>query len=140
MFARVITAQAGIQGFDSFIRLARDQLPGARQQPGFKGYYVLTDPESGKITIISLWESREQMEAVGAAGRPAFTTRPSRRPDSPNRTSKPTKSACTNESRPATAVARRSSRPARRDTRRVVVQAAPAECPGEDFRSLLGSD
>jgi heme-degrading monooxygenase HmoA len=69
MFARVITAQAGIQGFDSFIRVAREQLPGARQQPGFKGYYVLTDPESGKIIIISLWESREQMEAVGA-GRP----------------------------------------------------------------------
>ena len=69
MFARVITAQAGIQGFDSFIRVAREQLPGARQQPGFKGYNVLTDPESGKIMIISLWESREQMEAVGA-GRP----------------------------------------------------------------------
>ena len=69
MFARVITAQAGTQGFDSFIRVAREQLPGARQQPGLKGYYVLTDPESGKIIIISLWESREQMEAVGA-GRP----------------------------------------------------------------------
>ena len=33
MFARVITAQAGTQGFDSFIRMAREQLPGARQQP-----------------------------------------------------------------------------------------------------------
>jgi heme-degrading monooxygenase HmoA len=69
MFARVITAQAGTQGFDSFIRVAREQLPGARQQPGFKGYYLLTDAESGKIITISLWETREQMEAVGA-GRP----------------------------------------------------------------------
>jgi heme-degrading monooxygenase HmoA len=66
MFARVITAQAGTQGFDSLIRVAREQLPGGRQQPGFKGYYLLTDAESGKIVIISLWETREQMEAVGA--------------------------------------------------------------------------
>jgi heme-degrading monooxygenase HmoA len=69
MFARVITAQAGTQGFDSFIRVAREQLPGARQQSGFQGYYLLTDPESGKIIIISLWETREQMDAVGAGRR-----------------------------------------------------------------------
>jgi heme-degrading monooxygenase HmoA len=69
MFARVITAQAGTQGFDGLIRVAREQLPGARQQPGFKGYYLLADAESGKIITISLWETREQMEAVGA-GRP----------------------------------------------------------------------
>jgi heme-degrading monooxygenase HmoA len=66
MFARVITAQAGIQGFDSVICVAREQLPGARQQPGFKGFYLLTDAESGKIITISLWETREQMEAVEA--------------------------------------------------------------------------
>ena len=36
MFARVITAQAGAEGFDGTIRLAEQQLPGARQQPGFK--------------------------------------------------------------------------------------------------------
>ena len=133
MFARVITAQAGTQGFDSFIRVAREQLPGARQQPGFKGYYVLTDPESGKIIIISLWESREQMEAVGAAGRPAFTTRPSRRPDSPNRTSKPTTSPCTNESQPSTSATGRSFGQAPRDTRRVVGRAARRNDRGRLF-------
>lgn len=65
MFARVITAQAGAEGFDNFIRLAQQQLPGARQQPGFQGFYLLTDNETGKLSIISLWETREQMEAVG---------------------------------------------------------------------------
>jgi len=70
MFARVITAQAGTQGFDGLIGVARDQLPGAGQQPGFKGFYLLTDAESGKVITISLWETREQMEAVGA-GQPA---------------------------------------------------------------------
>jgi heme-degrading monooxygenase HmoA len=63
MFARVITAEAGPQGFGSFIDLAREQLPGASQQPGFKGFYVLTNAETGKGMVISLWETREQMPA-----------------------------------------------------------------------------
>ena len=63
MFARVITAQAGAEGFDGTIRLAEQQLPGARQLPGFKGYYLLTDAQTGKLIVISLWETREQMPA-----------------------------------------------------------------------------
>ena len=66
MFARVITAQAGAEGFDGTIRLFEQQLPGARQQPGFKGCYLLTDAETGKVVVISLWETREQMDAVSA--------------------------------------------------------------------------
>lgn len=69
MFARVITAQAGPEGFDGAIRLAEQQIPGARAQPGFKGYYLLTDAQTGKLVILSLWETREQMEAVaGSSG------------------------------------------------------------------------
>jgi heme-degrading monooxygenase HmoA len=64
MFARVITAQAGAEGFDTVVRLAREQVPGAGQQPGFKGFYLLTDAETGKMITISLWETREEMEAV----------------------------------------------------------------------------
>lgn len=64
MFARVITAQAGAEGFDGAIRLAKQQLPSAREQPGFQGYYLLTDAETGKLVIISLWDTREQMDAV----------------------------------------------------------------------------
>jgi heme-degrading monooxygenase HmoA len=64
MFARVITAQAEPEGFDSLVRVVGEQAPGARQQPGFKGFYLLTDTEAGKIITISLWETREQMEAI----------------------------------------------------------------------------
>jgi hypothetical protein len=39
MFARLITAHAGAEGFDGTIRLLEQQLPGARQLPGFQGYY-----------------------------------------------------------------------------------------------------
>jgi hypothetical protein len=53
MFARVITAQAGPQGFDSCIGLVEEQLPGASQQPGFEGFYVLTNAETGKVMIMS---------------------------------------------------------------------------------------
>ncbi len=34
MFARVITAQTETEGFDELTRLAQEQLPGAREQPG----------------------------------------------------------------------------------------------------------
>ena len=64
MFARVITAQAGDNGFDSLIRLARQQLPDARQRPGFAGFFLLVDDRAGKVISLSLWKTREDMEAV----------------------------------------------------------------------------
>lgn len=66
MFARVITAQAGPEGAEGVIRLAEQQLPGARALPGFAGYYLLTDADTGKVVMISLWETREQTDAVTA--------------------------------------------------------------------------
>jgi uncharacterized protein len=60
-FARVVTAQAGAKGFDDLIGFAQQQLPGARLQPGFKGFYLLTDAETGKVMTISLWDTRERM-------------------------------------------------------------------------------
>jgi heme-degrading monooxygenase HmoA len=65
MFARVITAQAGPEGFGNLIDLAEQQLPAARQQPGFQAYQLLADDETGRVIIISFWETREQMEEVG---------------------------------------------------------------------------
>jgi heme-degrading monooxygenase HmoA len=70
MFARVITAQAGAEGFDEIIGLAERQLSAARQRPGFQGFYLLADDETGRLINISLWESREHMEEV-ARGTPS---------------------------------------------------------------------
>jgi heme-degrading monooxygenase HmoA len=64
MFARVITAQAGAEGFDTIIGLAEQQLPAARQRPGFQGFYLLADDENGKLINISFWATREHMEEV----------------------------------------------------------------------------
>jgi heme-degrading monooxygenase HmoA len=63
MFARVVTAEAGAEGFEKTISLAKQQVPAASQQPGFKGFYLLTNAETGKVITISLWETREQMPA-----------------------------------------------------------------------------
>jgi heme-degrading monooxygenase HmoA len=64
MFARVITAQAGAEGFDNIIGLAEQQLPAARRRPGFQGFYLLADEETGRLINISLWETREHMQEV----------------------------------------------------------------------------
>jgi heme-degrading monooxygenase HmoA len=66
MFARVITAQVAADGFDGAIGVAQQQLPAARQQPGFKGFYLLADAKAGKLMTISLWETREDLAAVEA--------------------------------------------------------------------------
>jgi len=64
----VITAQAAAKGFDDVIRLVQQQLPGTRQQLGFKGFCLHTDAETGKAITISLWGTRAQMEAVAGGG------------------------------------------------------------------------
>jgi heme-degrading monooxygenase HmoA len=71
MFARVITAQVGAEGFDGTIGLLEQQLPGARELPGFSGYYLLADAETGKVVVISLWDTREHMDAVAAGAGPS---------------------------------------------------------------------
>jgi heme-degrading monooxygenase HmoA len=59
MFARVITAQAAPEGFDGLARFAQEQLPGFQAQPGFEGFYLLTDRDTGDLVTISLWDTRE---------------------------------------------------------------------------------
>jgi len=61
-----VSKKAGTLQFGGAIRVAEQQLPGARQMPGFKGYYLLTDAETGKLVINSPLETREQMDAVTA--------------------------------------------------------------------------
>jgi heme-degrading monooxygenase HmoA len=46
--------------------MAKEQLPGARDQHGYHGLYVLADRTSGKVMTISLWKSREDLKAVEA--------------------------------------------------------------------------
>ncbi len=66
MFARVISAQTTVDQVDGAVQIAKQQLPGARGQPGYQGFYALADRATGKLMTISLWESREDLDAVEA--------------------------------------------------------------------------
>ena len=64
MFARVVVAQGAIESLDGAIGAAEEYLPAAAEQPGFHGFYLLVDRETGKLMTVSLWETREQAEAT----------------------------------------------------------------------------
>jgi heme-degrading monooxygenase HmoA len=67
--------------FDGAIQLAGEQLPDGREQPGFRGFYLLADRAAGKLMTISLWASHDDVRAghlafdqsrsLSAAGRAA---------------------------------------------------------------------
>ena len=64
MYARVSTAEVQPGKMDEVIAVSRDAgLPAARQQPGFKGALWLTDHDANKLMAVSLWETKEDMEA-----------------------------------------------------------------------------
>jgi heme-degrading monooxygenase HmoA len=45
---------------------SKEQLPGTQAQPGFKGFYLLTDRDTGNLVTISFWDTREDVRAVEA--------------------------------------------------------------------------
>ena len=64
MFARVTTVQVQADKVDEALgTLERSLLPAAEQQPGYKGYLLLTDRVAGRAIGITLWESAEAREA-----------------------------------------------------------------------------
>jgi heme-degrading monooxygenase HmoA len=64
MFARVVTVVMDPDKLDAALRVAREQLPDARQHPGFSGFSLLADRETGRFMTISLWETREHLHAM----------------------------------------------------------------------------
>lgn len=46
--------------------LPENSFPAHASSPGSKAFYLLTGTETGTIMTISLWETRDQMEAVEA--------------------------------------------------------------------------
>ncbi len=70
MLARINSVQTATDKLEGLIKWAGEKFPDARETPGFKGFYLLADRQSGKIVSISLWESdddlRQYNEARGA--------------------------------------------------------------------------
>jgi heme-degrading monooxygenase HmoA len=62
MIARVNSAQTTPDELDRLVQFAGDRFPDAREAPGFQGFYLLADRQSGKVVSISLWESHEDLQ------------------------------------------------------------------------------
>ena len=64
MFARIGTWQGSPAELESWITRAREQVkPSIQQDPGLAAVYWLVDRAAGRGLIVTLWESREAMDA-----------------------------------------------------------------------------
>ena len=62
MFARVSTFEVRPERLDEMEREGTEHvLPALRRLDGFNGGLVLTDRQSGKVLVVSLWESEQTM-------------------------------------------------------------------------------
>ncbi|MFZ5509574.1 MAG: antibiotic biosynthesis monooxygenase family protein [Pseudomonadota bacterium] len=69
MHARVVAVQALPGKTEEAIRIYRDSImPAAKEQKGFKGAYLLTDPGTGKGISVTLWESEADLKASETSG------------------------------------------------------------------------
>jgi heme-degrading monooxygenase HmoA len=70
MYARVNTLQAAPNRIDDVAQIVREVVfPGIRDLPGFRGYVVLGNPETGKALGVTLWESEEARSSSEARAR-----------------------------------------------------------------------
>ena len=66
MYARVATIRFPPDMRAEVVRVARGLTPVLREQWGFNGLQVLTDPNAGEGIIISLWETEDAAKASEA--------------------------------------------------------------------------
>jgi heme-degrading monooxygenase HmoA len=68
MYARVISSQLLPGKTDDAVSVWRDKVaPTIKQAKGFKGAYLVGDRETGKGITITLWETKEDADALNAA-------------------------------------------------------------------------
>jgi heme-degrading monooxygenase HmoA len=67
--AQVVSMEMLPMNVGEAVRIYQDRvLPAAREQEGFKGAWMLTDPETGEGLSISLWNSIDDMHASEGSG------------------------------------------------------------------------
>jgi heme-degrading monooxygenase HmoA len=68
MYARVISSQLISGKTDDAVSVWSDKVaPAIKQAKGFKGAYLVGDRETGKGVTITLWETKEDADAMNAA-------------------------------------------------------------------------
>jgi heme-degrading monooxygenase HmoA len=68
MLARVNSVQTAADKLAGLVKFSQERFPDAREAPGFKGFYLLADRQSGKIVSISLWDSEDDLRQFEARG------------------------------------------------------------------------
>jgi heme-degrading monooxygenase HmoA len=69
MHARVVTVQLQPGMIDRAIAIFQESvIPAAHQQKGFKSIQLLTDRNTGKAVVVSLWETEADLAASEAGG------------------------------------------------------------------------
>ena len=69
MHARVVTYIGQLGKIDEIVSAFQEQItPSARKQPGFSGGLLLTDRATGKVMVVSLWETEAAMVKGEADG------------------------------------------------------------------------
>jgi heme-degrading monooxygenase HmoA len=68
MFARVNSVQTATDQLAGLVKFCEERFPDAREAPGFKGFYLLADRQSGKLVSISLWDSEDDLRHFEARG------------------------------------------------------------------------
>jgi heme-degrading monooxygenase HmoA len=70
MYARMNTTRWYPEKREEAEKLTWDTIiPSYRNQQGFKGYYLLTEPGGEKAVAVTLWDSESDMEASAAVAR-----------------------------------------------------------------------
>jgi heme-degrading monooxygenase HmoA len=68
MYVRVINSQLVSGKVDDAVSIWRDKVaPAMKQAKGFKGAYLVGDRGTGKGLTITLWESKEDANAMNAS-------------------------------------------------------------------------
>jgi len=67
MYARVINSNLVVGKTDDAVSIWRDKVaPNIKHAKGFKGAYLIGDRGTGKGFTITLWESKEDADAMNA--------------------------------------------------------------------------
>ena len=69
MYAQVSTGTFQPDRLDEAMRIIRDSvLPAAQGAKGFSDAYILLDREESRGLVVSLWESKADVEALATSG------------------------------------------------------------------------
>jgi quinol monooxygenase YgiN len=70
MYARVNATEWNPEKVEEGIRITEETIiPSYQKHPGFRGYFLLTEPGGERAMAITMWDTEENMESSAAIAR-----------------------------------------------------------------------